>query len=120
MASMLARAINGSAPMLPTIAGGFVLVFLHKALSKLSCRFHCIGLLIKGDPDLIVSNGSMIEEKLKSNDLSGNDLMEGTRLNGKVAEIGKVNAAYFERNGGISVIPKKLLFSGSMTAFRAS
>ena len=35
LASMLARAVNGTAAFLPTLGGGFVLVMLHRALAVL-------------------------------------------------------------------------------------
>src|SRR5437016_12474250 len=46
LASMLARAVNGTAAFFPTLGGGFVLVMLHRALAYLSRRSHAVGLLI--------------------------------------------------------------------------
>src|SRR3954454_23680610 len=49
LASMLARAVNGSAAFFPTLGGGFVLVAIHALLAELSFRFHKVGLLVKGE-----------------------------------------------------------------------
>jgi hypothetical protein len=49
LASMLARAVNGSAAFFPTLAGGFVVVFLHRLLSALAFRFKWLETLIKGN-----------------------------------------------------------------------
>jgi uncharacterized membrane protein YcaP (DUF421 family) len=104
---MLARAVNGSAGLVPTLAGGFVLLLLHRGLAELSARFHFLGMLIKGRSDLVIENGRILEKRAKSNCLSERDLLEDVRLNGKVASIAQVGLAYFERNGSVSVIPKK-------------
>src|SRR4029453_12907484 len=50
IASVLARAINGSAPFFPTIGSGFVLVILHRVLAGMAYFSHGFGILIKGKP----------------------------------------------------------------------
>ena len=47
LASMLARAVNGTAAFLPTLGGGFVLVMLHRVLAYWSRRSHA---LLESDP----------------------------------------------------------------------
>lgn|SRR6516162_4794972 len=48
LASMTARAVNGSAAFLPTLAGGFVLVFLHRAVAVIAYYSDSFGRLVKG------------------------------------------------------------------------
>ena len=55
LASMLARAVNGTAAFFPTLGGSFVLVVLHRLLAYWSRRSHAFGLLIKGRSDVIVT-----------------------------------------------------------------
>src|SRR5919197_3587456 len=43
LASMLARAVNGTAAFFPTLGGGFVLVLLHRLLASWSRRSHIVG-----------------------------------------------------------------------------
>jgi len=50
LASVLARAINGSAPFLGTIGGGAVLVALHRLFALLAFHSHSFGILVKGKP----------------------------------------------------------------------
>src|SRR5437016_14490131 len=104
LASMLARAVNGTAAFLPTIGGGFVLVVLHRMLASWSRRSHAVGLLIKGRSDVIVRDGALDEAAAHRNRLSEHDVLEDLRLNGNVAEIRDVLLAVLERNGHISVI----------------
>jgi uncharacterized membrane protein YcaP (DUF421 family) len=104
LASMLARAVNGTAAFFPTLGGGFVLVVLHRTLAYWSRRSHAFGLLIKGRSDVIVRNGSLDEAAARRNRLSEHDVCEDLRLNGNVDEIGEVLLAVLERNGHISVV----------------
>ena len=104
LASMLARAVNGTAAFLPTIGGGFVLVVLHRILAYWSRRSHAVGLLIKGRSDVIVRDGALDEAAAHRNRLSEHDVLEDLRLNGNVVEIRDVLLAVLERNGQISVV----------------
>ena len=104
LASMLARAVNGTAAFFPTLGGSFVLVMLHRLLAYWSRRSHRFGLLIKGRSDVIVRDGSLDEAAARRNRLSDHDVLEDLRLNGNVAGLGDVLLAVLERNGQISVV----------------
>jgi uncharacterized membrane protein YcaP (DUF421 family) len=106
LASVLARAINGSAPFVGTIVASFVLVLAHRFLADLSCRWHWVGKLIKGNDNLIIADGRLDEEALKKHNFSQRDLMEYLRLEG-VDKIEDVASARLERSGDISVIRKQ-------------
>jgi uncharacterized membrane protein YcaP (DUF421 family) len=106
LASVLARAVNGSAPMLPTVIASFVLVLAHRLLAMLSCRWHAIGKLVKGNDDTIIVNGHLDEDALAKHNFSKRDLMEDLRLEG-VDKIEDVQSARLERSGDISVIKKQ-------------
>lgn len=104
LASMLARAVNGSSAFFPTLGGAVVLVALHRFLAFLTRDTHWFGNLIKGRAALIVENGVVRKDAMRANDLSEHDLVEDLRMNGNVADLAKVKAAYYERNGHISVV----------------
>jgi uncharacterized membrane protein YcaP (DUF421 family) len=104
LASMLARAVNGTAAFFPTLGSGFVLVFLHRILAYWSRRSHAVGVLIKGRSDVIVKDGALDEAAARRNRLSEHDVLEDLRLNGNVAEIRDVLLAVLERNGDVSVV----------------
>ena len=106
LASMLARAVNGSAAFWPTLGGGFILIGLHRLIAFASRRWHAFGILVKGTSDLVVRDGHVIETGMRRNDLSVHDLQEDMRLKGRVDEISKIKVAYAERDGHISVVPK--------------
>src|SRR6185436_6736731 len=107
LASMLARAVNGTAAFFPTLGGGLVLVLLHRVLAYWSRRSHALGMLIKGRSDVIVTDGQVDEAMANRNRLSQHDLLEDLRLHGNVSDVGDVALAVFERNGHISVVRRE-------------
>src|SRR5881275_2627924 len=67
IASVLARAINGSAAFFPTIGTGFVLVILHRLLGAAAYYSHGFGILIKGNPSILVQNGRLERKNMRRN-----------------------------------------------------
>jgi uncharacterized membrane protein YcaP (DUF421 family) len=104
VASVLARAINGSAAFFPTIGTGFVLVLLHRVLGAAAYYSHRFGCLIKGEPAVIVQNGKLERENMRRNHVSEHDLEEDMRLNAKTEDLSKIKIARVERSGDISFI----------------
>jgi uncharacterized membrane protein YcaP (DUF421 family) len=107
LASMLARAVNGTAAFFPTLGGGLVLVLLHRMLASWSRRSHRLGLLIKGRSDVVIRDGKVDAGAASRNRLSEHDLLEDLRLHGNVADVAAVALAVFERNGHVSVVPRE-------------
>lgn len=105
LASMMARAINGSEQMGPTIVAGFVLAFLHRVLGWLACVSPMFGGWIKGHSQTLVENGKVDEAELRRHRISKHDLEEELRLNG-VECPEELKLARLERSGEISAIKK--------------
>ena len=106
LASVLSRAINGSAAFFATLGGGFVLVLLHRLLATIAFYSHWFGILIKGEPDVIVHNGNLDLRNLRRNHISSHDLEEDLRLDAKIEDLSRIHAARVERSGDISFIRK--------------
>jgi uncharacterized membrane protein YcaP (DUF421 family) len=107
LGSVMSRAINGSAPFLPTIAAGLILVGLHWLIAAIAYSSDWFGTLIKGNPVLLIKDGNIQEKGMRQTSVSGKDLEEALRIESHVADPARVKLAYLERNGGISVIPRK-------------
>jgi uncharacterized membrane protein YcaP (DUF421 family) len=107
LASMLARAVNGTAAFFPTLGGGFVLVILHRLLAYGARRSHALGLLIKGRSDVLIRDGVLDDDLARRRRLSEHDVLEDLRLHGNVQHVAEVSLAVFERNGHITVVPKR-------------
>jgi uncharacterized membrane protein YcaP (DUF421 family) len=104
LASMLSRAINGGAPFFPTLGVGFVLVGLHRLIAILAYHSRGFGQLVKGSEELLILNGTVMDEKLHKHKLTMDDLLEEMRLNGNVTDPKKIKEAKYERSGEISVV----------------
>jgi uncharacterized membrane protein YcaP (DUF421 family) len=107
LASMLARAVNGTAAFFSTLGGGFVLVGLHRLVAFAARHSHFLGTLVKGESDLLIKDGDVQLRAMNKNDLSERDLLEALRLNGHVENPDEVKTAFLERSGDVSVVPKK-------------
>jgi uncharacterized membrane protein YcaP (DUF421 family) len=107
LGSIMSSAINGSAPFVPTIVAGAVLVGAHWLLAYLTSRLDWFGPLVKGHPTLLVRDGEIQEEGLRSTGLSRRDLEERLRLQAGTTDVSSVRLACLERNGRISVVPGK-------------
>ena len=106
LASVLSRAINGSAAFFSTLGGGFVLVFLHRLLALAAYHSHAFGILIKGQADPIVEDGQFLWKPMHRNHVSKHDIEEDMRLSLKSEDITQVKKARVERSGDISFIPE--------------
>jgi uncharacterized membrane protein YcaP (DUF421 family) len=107
LASVLSRAINGSAAFFPTLGGGLVLVLLHRLLAFIAYHSHWFGILIKGQADIIVEDGALIQSAMRRNHVSSHDLEEDLRLGARLEDISHVRTARVERSGDISFIEKQ-------------
>ena len=106
LGSTLSRAINGSAPLLITLAACALLVFVHHVFAWLSWHSRRWGRILKGHSLPIVLDGRPLEDALRRYRISPGDLEEALRLSGHVKTPEQVEEARYERNGEISVIAK--------------
>lgn len=104
IASVLARAINGSASFWPTLGSGFVLVGLHRLLALTAYHSHAFGILVKGKAVVLVENGELRCENMRTNYISEHDLEEDMRLDAATDDVSKIKLARVERSGDISFI----------------
>jgi uncharacterized membrane protein YcaP (DUF421 family) len=104
LGSIMSRAINGSAPFLPTIVASAALLALHWLFATLSA-YTSFGALVKGEPRLLIKDGEVQEDGLRGAKLSENDLKQALRLQAGDPDPSKIRRAYLERNGRISIVP---------------
>jgi uncharacterized membrane protein YcaP (DUF421 family) len=106
LGSMLSRAINGPAPLLPTLVAGFALIMIHRWMAMLAFRFQSFGRIVKGRDDVVISNGQVQKEAMRKHHLTDRDLLEDLRLR-SIADVSEVKEARLERSGDLSVLPKR-------------
>lgn len=106
LASFLARAVNGTAPLFATIGAGFVVVLLNRLLALIAYQSHAFGILIKGRPELIIDNGDLVFPTMRRNHISKHDVEEDMRLEARLEDLKKIRRGFVERSGDISFIEK--------------
>ncbi len=110
LASMLARAINGSEQLGPTIAAGFVLALLHRLMGRFACIWPSLAPIFKGHTQTLIEDGHVKPDALRKHGIAEDDLLEELRLHG-VESPEEAKRACLERSGEISVIKKPGAFS---------
>lgn len=104
LASVLARAVNGSAAFFATLGGAFVIVLLHRLLAAIACRWHPLGVLIKGRATVIFQNGELTRVAMRREHISDHDFDEDMRLRAETEDKSRIKTARVERSGEISFI----------------
>jgi uncharacterized membrane protein YcaP (DUF421 family) len=104
LASVLARAINGSAPFFQTLGAGFVFVLIHRMFSVAAYYSHALGCLIKGEPVVLARDGKLDQESMRQNLVSIHDFEEDMRLTAATEDLSRIEIARLERSGDISFI----------------
>ncbi len=103
LGSMASRALTGNAPMIPTMTGAAVLVFMHWLFSGIALRWHGFGTLVKGHPRTLIRNGEVDEPMMRKTHTTRRDLDEDLRLQG-LDDASGVKEARLERSGSLSVV----------------
>lgn len=107
LASVLSRAINGSAAFFATLGGSVVIVLVHRLFALIAYHSHGFGILIKGRPEIILENGNLVMDTMRRNHISEHDLEEDLRLDAELENISQVQVGRVERSGDISFIKKE-------------
>ncbi|QAY79420.1 DUF421 domain-containing protein [Sphingosinicella sp. BN140058] len=105
LGSIASRAITGNAPMAPAMAAATMTMALHWAFSALAVRWHAFGTLIKGHDRILVRDGRVDEDELRTAHMTMRDLAEELREKG-IADVAGVAEARLERDGAISAVKK--------------
>jgi uncharacterized membrane protein YcaP (DUF421 family) len=108
LGSLLSRGITGHASISGTAVASATIVMMHWVLTALAYRSHRIGTLIKGHCTLLVKDGTVDERAMLSSHISRHDLEESLHIKG-LETVEQVHLAFKERNGEISIIPRREL-----------
>ncbi|MBM7623864.1 YetF domain-containing protein [Sporohalobacter salinus] len=93
------------APMIHAIVPIITLSGLQILISFLSLKSEKMRQLLNGSPSILIKNGEIIEEKMKTSRYTIHDLMSQLRENG-IFNIQDVEFAILETSGDLTVIPK--------------
>ena len=104
LGSILSRAITGNSPFFEALGAAIVLVAMHWLLAASAYRWSPIGTLVKGRKKVLVRDGEIQWDAMRSSHISENDLMGALRAGPGIADLREVKTAWIERSGDISAI----------------
>jgi uncharacterized membrane protein YcaP (DUF421 family) len=107
LGSLLGRGINGSASLSGTAVSCVVLVVLHWLITLLTCKYHWFGNLVKGREKLLIHDGQVQKEALRSTHMSMRDLIEQLRMHANTDDLSRIQSAYKERSGEVGIVKRR-------------
>lgn len=84
-----------------------VLVGIDMLLAKLKDRFPWVEKLLEGAPLILVAHGKLLPERMAKAGVDENDVLAAARINHGLERLDDVKYAVQERDGTISIIPRK-------------
>lgn len=104
--SVMSRAITNTSGLLAIWLAGLVLIVMHRLTATLAYRVHRFGSVVKGRPRLLVEDGHVHPDAIRKGHVSLLDLDQALRESGREPDLSRVQLAYLERDGSISVVPR--------------
>jgi len=97
--------VDLTSKVLPHALGLFIWFALPLALQYLTAKSRLIGKIVNGEPVVVIQNGKLLDKNMRLTRYRVDDLLEQLRSK-NVFDLGKVEFALLESNGGLSVLLK--------------
>lgn len=104
MGALLARAINGDAPLAGTLAAGFALVLLDRLFAAAAYYSEGFRTLVEGRPVLLWREGKPEEDQIRRAFFTEEDLQGAVRLAANAERLEEVREMRIEPGGEISAV----------------
>lgn len=95
---------KGSSHLTVAIASAATLLVVGSVTNRLAVRHRAFGAVLWGEPTVLVESGRLIEQTMRSENISRDELLAAARRHG-VESIEKIRLAVLEVDGAISVVP---------------
>jgi uncharacterized membrane protein YcaP (DUF421 family) len=102
LGSIAARAVNGSAELVPTLAAVATLIALHWLAAALSFHSSFAGRILKGTPRTLVADGRLLWSAMRRSHVSEHDIEEALRRFG-LERVEEAESVVLERDGDLTV-----------------
>jgi uncharacterized membrane protein YcaP (DUF421 family) len=106
LGSNISRALTGNSPFFPTIIATAVLVAIHALLAKLAVRSETVSTAVKGTSRQLVKDGQFLSDEIRKAGIATGDFVETMRESGQKPDLDKIEQAYLERSGEISIVTR--------------
>lgn len=104
---ILSRGVVGATPFLSAVAGGLVIVLMHKFISWLTVHNKEFSKLVAGKKILLFENGFFLKQNLDKAHVTEDDVMEELRIKVQINNLQEIDKVYFEKTGEIGFVKKK-------------
>jgi uncharacterized membrane protein YcaP (DUF421 family) len=106
LGSVISRAINGSAPVLPTLAASIALVLMHRVVSWLGFHLKPVSRFIEGEAEVLVKEGCIDWDAMRRHDITEKDLHAALRREINADDLNLAKFIVIESNGSLTVVRK--------------
>lgn len=106
LGAVLARAVTGISPFVPTIAACLVIVVLHRLLGAAMVVNAPISRFVDGEKIVLYKDGKFITDKMIRALVGKEDIYQAIRSATNTNGIENIDTIYMERNGEISIVTK--------------
>lgn len=106
LGAILARAVTGISPFVPTISACLVIVVLHRLLGAVMVVNEPISKFVDGEKIVLYENGRFDESKMIRALVGKEDIYHAVRKNLHTVSLETIDTIYMERDGEISIVTK--------------
>ncbi len=105
--SVMARGITGAIRLLDMVIVVSVLMILHWLIATLSFYWEGFGKVVENTPRKLIIDGEIQKDAMAKSKIGEGDLLQAMRDKANLEAPEKVKVAYLERDGNITVVPKR-------------
>lgn len=106
LGAILARAIIGISPFVPTISACLVIVVLHRILGAIMVVNEPISRFVDGEKIVLYKDGEFVTSKMIRALVGKEDILHSVRKTLNTNSMENIDTIYMERDGEISIITK--------------
>lgn len=106
LGGVLSRGVVGATPFFSAVAGGIVIILVHKILAKASYHNKVLEFLTKGKSLILYSNNSFVKENMEKANITKEDIREELRLRCNICSFDTIEEVFIEKTGELSFIKK--------------
>ena len=106
LGSVISRAINGSAPFVPTLFACVALIAMHRIVSWLTFRNAPFARFVEGEAWVLARDGRLDLEQMRKHDITEKDVQSALRQFMNSDDLSQAKAIVLEPNGKLSVVKK--------------
>jgi uncharacterized membrane protein YcaP (DUF421 family) len=106
LGAVLARAVVGASPMVPTIVAAAVIAIVHRGLALVAAHSVTIAKLLNGRPKRLYDRGAFDRRAMNLYGISDRDLDQAARREANADSLAGVDEIWLETSGDLSVVKR--------------